>query len=248
MAVLSWKTGRRSLLSWIVAHAGRPHTSTHNLSLSLVKLVRLYPKITARSNQVKDGGKSTLIKLLIDHQESRQDSSAPSTYPFPVAGASVNDTVPTSADVHLYVDPESYTGDKPMLYADCEGLDAGEEPPMGSWSRRNKGSDRNRLVRKFANGRVHALEWATTDQKRTRQFAVTELYPRLLYTFSDVVVFVLRNAKYDSIEACGKLSLTWRQNFSDCGIAKASRMGLRIPREVHQPAGPSSRNHRCKCH
>jgi hypothetical protein len=24
---------------------------------------------------------------------------------------------------------------------------------------------------------------------------VTELYPRLLYTFSDVVVFVLRNAK-----------------------------------------------------
>jgi hypothetical protein len=84
----------------------------------------------------------------------------------------------------------------PILYADCEGLDAGEQPPVGSWSRRNKGSDRNRLVRKIANGKVHALEWATTDQTRTRQFAVTELYPRLLYTFSDAVVFVLRNAKF----------------------------------------------------
>jgi hypothetical protein len=163
--------------------------------LSARQVCPLARAIRDSSNSTADSGKSTLIKLLIDHQESRQDSRAPSTYPSPVAGASVNDTVPTSADVHLYADPESYFSQMPMLYADCEGLDAGEEPPMGAWSRRNKGSDRNRLVRKFANGRVHALEWATTDQTRTRQFAVTELYPRLLYTFSDVVVFVLRNAK-----------------------------------------------------
>ena len=135
-----------------------------------------------------------MIKLLIDHKESYQNPRATSTYPSPVPGASVNDTVPTSADVHLYADPETYAEKMPMLYADCEGLDAGEEPPMGAFCRRNKGSDRNRLVRKIA-GRVHALEWATTDHTRTRQFAVTELYPRLLYTFSDVVVFVLRNAK-----------------------------------------------------
>jgi hypothetical protein len=149
-----------------------------------------------RSNVYVDGGKSTLIKLLIDYAESKQNSRAPAQFPSPVAGASVNDMVPTSADVHLYPDPQTYSSQMPMLYADCEGLDAGEEPPMGSWSRRNKGSDRNRLVRKLNNGRVHALEWATTDRTRTRQFAVTELYPRLLYTFSDVVVFVLRNAKY----------------------------------------------------
>lgn len=30
---------------------------------------------------------------------------------------------------------------------------------------------------------------------RKREFAVSQLYPRVLYTFSDVVVFVLRNPR-----------------------------------------------------
>lgn len=37
--------------------------------------------------------------------------------------------------------------------------------------------------------------WATTPQKSTRKYFVEHLYPRLLYTFSDVIVFVVKNAR-----------------------------------------------------
>jgi len=127
--------------------------------------------------------------MLIDFEESRYNPQAKPAYPSPVAGASINDTIPTSADVHLYKDPTTDMGNKPMLYADCEGLNAGETPPVGSIA------GKRAKLQKFANGRVRHLEWATTDETRTRQFAVTKLYPRLLYTFSDVVVFVTKNPK-----------------------------------------------------
>lgn len=39
------------------------------------------------------------------------------------------------------------------------------------------------------------IKWATTSETQSRQFWVTQLYPRLLYTFSDVIVFVLRNPR-----------------------------------------------------
>lgn len=45
-------------------------------------------------------------------------------------------------------------------------------------------------------GVTRDLPWMSGDVKGTRNFAVTNLYPRLLYTFSDVVVFVVRNEKY----------------------------------------------------
>ena len=39
------------------------------------------------------------------------------------------------------------------------------------------------------------ITWADTNIKQSREYAVTNLYPRLLYTFSDVVVFVLKNPR-----------------------------------------------------
>lgn len=132
--------------------------------------------------------------MLIDYQECEHDPFAEATFPSPVVGSVVNERTPTSADVHLYVDPDTYYGERPILYADCEGLEAGEEIPISLRQKFRK--DPKRFV-KIA-GRARPLAWATSDQKRTRQFAVGELYPRLLYTFSDVVVFVLRNVKYVS--------------------------------------------------
>lgn len=39
------------------------------------------------------------------------------------------------------------------------------------------------------------IAWAVTPETKKREYAVTQLYPRLLYTFSDVVVFVMRNPR-----------------------------------------------------
>lgn len=118
---------------------------------------------------------------------------------------SVNQNVPTSGDVHLYSDPETFPYEHPILYADCEGLEGGERDPMGARSRKERkldGIKPTRRTRSFGKSgrKLHhtserEIHWATDDSKRTRQFAVTHLYPRLLYTFSDVIVFVLKNPR-----------------------------------------------------
>ena len=49
---------------------------------------------------------------------------------------------------------------------------------------------------RIARGTQQDVKWAGSPENSKRQYAVTELYPRLLCTFSGVVVFVLRNTKY----------------------------------------------------
>lgn len=132
-------------------------------------------------------------------------------FPSPVAG-SVNDHSPTSGDVHLYGDPGTYHSQFPVLYADCEGMDGGEKIPMGAKYKhsefaqppRPRGSSSSmtsqsayglprKLHKKLNKPIKREIRWATTADKCKREFAVRELYPRLLYAFSDIVVFVLRN-------------------------------------------------------
>ena len=140
--------------------------------------------------------------MLIERHQTRSSHLSSTPYPSPVVGAEVNDKTPTSGDVHLYADPETYETHLPMIYADCEGLEGGENLPYGSHSRKRAGdpSDPGRLwktppPKMLLKGRTRHVAWATNENAKRREFAVTELYPRLLYTFSDVVVFVLRNAK-----------------------------------------------------
>ena len=114
--------------------------------------------------------------------------------------------VPTSGDVHLYSDPETFKSDSPILYADCEGLKGGEREPLGARrKRKDKPSKIGRVdsfekkVQKIQHTSEREITWADTNAKRSREFAVTHLYPRLLYTFSDVVVFVIKNPRSVSI-------------------------------------------------
>ncbi|KAL8916178.1 MAG: hypothetical protein Q9172_006425 [Xanthocarpia lactea] len=156
-------------------------------------------------------GKSTVVKMLINHQDLKTNQTLRSRYPAPLPG-SVNDNVPVSANVHLYADPDSYQSTTPILYADCEGLEGGESIPRAEAFRVQDGAvnlhaqrkdsldpkGRRRLHRK-GNRVSRNLKWAHGDKEKSkREYAVTELYPKLLYTFSDVVVFVLRNPKYAS--------------------------------------------------
>lgn len=119
----------------------------------------------------------------------------------PVVGCAGQD-VPTSGDVHLYTDPQSFESNTPILYADCEGLKGGEREPIAAkYHKKRKVSKIGRIgsfekrMQKIPHTSEREITWANTNEKRSREYAVTYLYPRLLYTFSDVVVFVLRNPR-----------------------------------------------------
>jgi energy-coupling factor transporter ATP-binding protein EcfA2 len=137
--------------------------------------------------------KSTLIKLLIDLQVDKNNVD---NYPTPVVGAP-GVTDPTSEDVHLYADPVTAVAEAPLFFADCEGLLGGEREPMSTKLKRSLKTSATVDKPSPLPVSERELEWADTASLRSREFAVTNLYPRLLYTFSDVVVFVLRNPRYD---------------------------------------------------
>lgn len=149
----------------------------------------------AKAN-VPGAGKSTLIKMLISHGQ-RKFGLPQSDVPSPVAGSAKNDKVPTSGDVHLYADPATIQTQFPMLYADCEGLEGCEEVPLANEIQKqglptSLGESKKRII---VGAKKRVLEWAKDDITSGREYAVRNLYPRLLYTFSDVIVFVLKNPK-----------------------------------------------------
>ncbi|KAI1371265.1 FabD/lysophospholipase-like protein [Hypoxylon crocopeplum] len=138
-------------------------------------------------------GKSTLIKLLID----RHDLTAPegSNYYAPVTSSS-HDRISTTGDVHLYADPSTLYSNHPLLLVDCEGLSGGEAPPK---QLRQRSRDPSIADSDDTDASRHCstrpIAWADTPQTQKREYTVGHLYPRILYTFSDVVVFVLRNPR-----------------------------------------------------
>lgn len=144
-------------------------------------------------------GKSTLVKLLV---RLNAPPDAEGKFPTPIPGIPGRD-VPTSADIHLYADPRTTSSPRPILYADCEGLDGGEREPSASALRPARdgsgstaGSDgESQDSRSYVERQI---SWADSDRRRTREFAVTHLYPRVLFAFSDVVIFVHRNSRSDN--------------------------------------------------
>lgn len=189
-----------------------------------------FPELVSFIGQT-GAGKSTIVKMLIDQQERKWPQHRP--FSSPVVGSVKSEHVPTSGDVHLYSDPRTFNEEYPMLYADCEGLEGGETLPMSvqhrdasvSVEENQPNAELRRRLKKtrIAQGTQHSIRWADSPEKAKRQYAVTELYPRLLYTFSNVIVFVLRNPKYvEQNPISGKAkSLTINQDLCIGGSLKA---------------------------
>jgi hypothetical protein len=126
----------------------------------------------------------------------------------PVVGKESKDQ-PTSADVHLYSDPKTFLSAEPILYADSEGMRGGERAPLAlsiihdAYRERvagHKVHEGSKSSRRWAATRKRLIEWLQSngpeyEKKIRREYAVTEMYPRILYAFSDVIVFVMRNAR-----------------------------------------------------
>jgi type II secretory pathway component PulF len=89
------------------------------------------------------------------------------------------------------------------LYADCEGLEGGEEKPvanaLATLARKTVLKASQKLLDNVENqvqlGNQYPMAWAHDKDKSKREYSVLHLYPRLLFTFSDVVVFVLKNQR-----------------------------------------------------
>ncbi|KAM7215074.1 hypothetical protein V8F06_009528 [Rhypophila decipiens] len=176
-------------------------------------------------------GKSTIIKLLISRAEADIQSQRQGFH-VPVTGLS-NDNISTTGDVHLYSDPTTYWNQTPLLYADCEGLSGGENVPLGTITKQKVAKAkaaksgttplRSKRVRKtvdatVATGRMlKRLAWADNSRTQSRQHSVKELYPRILYTFSDVIVFVLRESRTFQTEVL-PLLVEWARSSIDKSV------------------------------
>jgi len=144
-------------------------------------------------------GKSSLVKLLIDFASNDNKE----TYSTPVVGSRTHH-LPTSEDVHLYLDPRTASTTRPILLADCEGLNGGNREPEGATLKKQFMEEDERAARNddnfFKRQKVayeYPLQWSINGTRtRSRGFAVTHVYPRLLYAFSDVIVFVLKNHRW----------------------------------------------------
>lgn len=152
-----------------------------------------------------DAGKSTLIRLLMDSDSDATTTDGAPAHSAPIIGRR-HAKVPTSADVHLYMDPKTLHSQRPILFADCEGFEGGEMAPTANQARRDNtesqpvasgGKDR---INRIGRATKRYLQWGSRDaqghdRRGKRQYAVREMYPRIFHAFSDVIVFVLDNEK-----------------------------------------------------
>ncbi|KAL6812923.1 acyl transferase/acyl hydrolase/lysophospholipase [Trichoderma sp. SZMC 28013] len=140
----------------------------------------------------------------------------------PVPGL-LDDSIPTTGDVHLYADPLTYHTQTPILYADSEGISGGERLPRSIESRAQEAAESRAKARHIIKDKLSkTISWANDTEKRSREFAVKHLFPRILYTFSDVIVFIFREIKTFESEVF-QLLISWAATSIDKSLNQPSK-------------------------
>ncbi|KAL7957432.1 acyl transferase/acyl hydrolase/lysophospholipase [Trichoderma compactum] len=140
----------------------------------------------------------------------------------PVPGL-LDDSYPTTGDVHLYADPLTYHSQTPILYADSQGMSGGERLPRALESQAQEATEDIAKVWNTIRDKLSkTISWANDPKKRSREFAVKHLFPRILYTFSDVIVFTFREIKTFESEVF-QLLINWAATSIDRSLYQQSK-------------------------
>lgn len=168
-------------------------------------------------------GKSAIIRLLIEHawdETTRHNTKAGGVViAAPVVGKSQG-SIPTSGDVHLYRDVllNDAEKDQVLLYADCEGFYGGSQKPTAcshAWPLTDHVIPQGLSeITKWAN---LGLGYISSGLKRPltaatkREDAVGDIFPKLLYNFSDVIVNVMTSQAARQMELDIAKLLEWAE-------------------------------------
>ncbi|RKL16299.1 hypothetical protein BFJ70_g15151 [Fusarium oxysporum] len=192
-----------------------------------------YPRLVSFIGKTGEG-KSAIIRLLIenlwDEKARRQMRTLGLPTKAPVVGPRQR-SIPTSGDVHLYYDTlmdDKEAVGRPLLYADCEGFGAGTQRPTSHHGRQSDNSSSVPGLQEIRRWRA-GWSYITSGFRRPlpgvekRQDAVRYLFPKLLYNFSDVVVYVMQSHSLRQIDDSIVELLEWAEVSH---VSATNRFGL----------------------
>ncbi|KAK6516439.1 hypothetical protein TWF506_006346 [Arthrobotrys conoides] len=133
-------------------------------------------------------GKSLLVRYLIHLDESNNETTWEDIQS-PITG-DASSFRPTTSEVNLYADPSTLGTSTPLLLVDCEGIDGSlvsvASDYQTKWHNLNENPGR----------KIYYLR-----SQMERDYVVEDIYPRLLYIFSDVVCYVASDNAWPKVIA-----------------------------------------------
>jgi hypothetical protein len=180
-------------------------------------------------------GKSSLISVLLGHlwdPECIEENLG--SFHVPVVGSTTS-TIPTSSDIHLYHSP--FHGDKdrerPLLFADCEGFGAADVSAAARSRRKcieeaapDHNSQQSGAIKKRIDAALNYVKrtimWSSSNRPKT----IEQLFPRLVYNISDVVVYVVAEENSRTMGKILENLVEWSRQAEISSVNNPSRPSL----------------------